>query len=68
MTWLADLRARGFVQGDGVLTKGDFETQDDSDGRGVYIRYWHSAEKCPYPEHIREPVLPVKDDGIEAGE
>lgn len=33
----------------------DFIVQDDSDGRGAYIRQWLSAQPCPFPELIREP-------------
>jgi len=35
----------------------DFSVFDDSDGRGPYIRYWFSAQPCPFPEYQRDPIL-----------
>ena len=34
---------------------GDYTLQDDSDGRGPYIREWLSKAKCPFPELVRKP-------------
>lgn len=38
----------GFVKGT-PAQKGDFLIQDDSDGKGPYIREWYSKKPCPYP-------------------
>jgi hypothetical protein len=46
----------GFVVCNVVTGKGDYVLQDDSDGRGVYIRHWRSARPCPFPTDFREPV------------
>lgn len=40
----------------------DFECQDDSDGRGPYIRNWMSKTPCPLAEKISEP----QDDAFKA--
>jgi hypothetical protein len=42
------LRALGFASGDYLL-------QDDSDGRGPYIRNWYSSKPCPFPDEQRDP-------------
>lgn len=52
------LIARGFKP------REDFDAQDDSDGRGPFIRAWRSPLPCPFPElHFpngREPIEPPK--------
>lgn len=41
----------------------DFVCQDDSDGRGPYIREWKSDQLCPFPEAVRAPILtPLPSD------
>lgn len=52
MSLADDLVALGFAP------MRDFDLQDDSDGHGVYIRRWLSAQPCPFPELIREPAAP----------
>lgn len=50
--WGAQLTALGFVPDE------DFICRDDADGNADYIWRWLSAEPCPFPEAIREPIEP----------
>lgn len=54
MSLYQQLVERGFTL-IAVTGEGDFELRDDSDGRGVYISNWQSAEECPFPDFLREP-------------
>jgi len=49
------LAALGFFVCDVITGEGDYILQDDSDGRGPYIRRWRSDQPCPFPDLLREP-------------
>ena len=56
MSVVSDLIKLGFAPARPDSDDGDFRAQDDSDGRGTYIREWLSKDPCPFPELIREPI------------
>jgi len=62
LSLVSDLEALGFFAASFSLQGGDFVLQDDSDGSGLYIREWLSAQPCPFPDLLREPHPAEQDN------